>query len=196
MKIGILGGTFDPPHDGHLAIARAAIEQLELDEVIFLPANQNPLKNRGHQTPAKARMEMVRRLVENEPNVAMSDIEITRGGKSYAVDTLSELQMAQPAEYWFLMGADTVKELTLWKAPQRLVKLCRLGVVSRPPHTDADVIKRLPPELAAAIDIIKMPTMPVSSTEIRDRLAQKRDVSALLPGRVLTYIRENKLYQI
>src|SRR4051794_25149699 len=103
MKIGILGGTFDPPHTGHLSVARAALEQLELDEVLFLPASRNPLKSRKVVTPAKHRLGMVEALVRNEEKMAVSDMELTRGGISYTVDTLGELHMVQPAEYWFLM---------------------------------------------------------------------------------------------
>src|ERR1041384_5745403 len=102
MKIGILGGTFDPPHNGHLAFAEAAVQTLELDEVLFIPANRNPLKPEKRQASAKDRLEMVRLMVEGKPQMAVSDIEIRRGGPSYAVETLDELHFVSPAEYWFL----------------------------------------------------------------------------------------------
>src|ERR1700722_59500 len=108
MRIGVLGGTFDPPHLGHLALARAALRQLELDEVLFLPANRNPLKTGKGGTPAKHRLAMIDLMLKNEPTMAYSDMEITRGGPSYAVDTLNELHAVRPAEYWFLMGADSL----------------------------------------------------------------------------------------
>src|SRR5438045_2029390 len=117
MRIGILGGTFDPPHLGHLALANAAREHLKLDEVIFMPASRNPIK-KGTQTPPKQRLEMVKRTVEGHPGLAYSDLEITRGGPSYAVDTLTELSFAKPAEYWFLVGADALKDLPTWKQPE------------------------------------------------------------------------------
>ena len=97
MRIGILGGTFDPPHIAHLALAHAAIEQLDLEEVIFMPVAKNPLKHKAMASP-KQRLAMTSLLIEGEPKLAVSDLEISRVGQSYAVDTLEELQAAQPAE--------------------------------------------------------------------------------------------------
>jgi len=194
MKIGILGGTFDPPHAGHLALARAALQQLELDEVIFLPANRNPLKARKG-TPAKHRLGMVEALIRNDSQLAVSDMEITRGGVSYTVDTLAELQMVQPAEYWFLMGADALRGLPDWKNPQRLMRLCRLGVAVRPPMTETDVVNRVPIEFKEKVDVIRMAPMDVSSTDIRDRLARNQTVSPYVPTDVLKYIHTHHLYR-
>src|SRR5687768_12512146 len=101
MRIGILGGTFDPPHSGHLTFAHAALETLDLDEVIFMPAHRNPQKKGRSVANSKQRLEMVRRLVGGHQKLSVSDLEITRGGPSYTVETLAELQHARPAEYWF-----------------------------------------------------------------------------------------------
>lgn len=195
MKIGILGGTFDPPHVGHLALANAAIEHLGLDEVIFLPANRNPLKNRRITTHSRHRIGMVEALIRDDARMALSDMEITRGGVSYTVDTLGELQMVQPAEYWFLMGADAVRGLSEWKNPQRLLRLCRLGVALRPPATESDVLLRAPEEFRSKIDMIPMEPMEVSSTEIRDRLRRHQNVNPWLPSNVLKYIHTHQLYK-
>jgi len=118
MRIGILGGTFDPPHIGHLELARAAIDALKLDEVLFLPAHRNPLK-RAKSSPAKQRLEMVQRMVADEPKMAVSDIETSRGGPSYMVETLMELQMVKPGDYWVLLGADAMKTFDEWKTRRR-----------------------------------------------------------------------------
>lgn len=195
MRIGVFGGSFDPPHSGHLALARAAREQLGLDEVILLPANQNPLKSSRSNASAKHRLAMVQRLVKGEPGLAVSDMEITRGGVSYTVDTIGELQMVQPADYWFLMGADALKGLPQWKNPARLLRLCRLGVAVRPPMTEGDVLARVPPDLRAKVDLIKMAPMDVSSTDIRTRLAKGQNASPWLAPEVLRYIGENGLYK-
>jgi nicotinate-nucleotide adenylyltransferase len=195
MKIGIFGGTFDPPHSGHLTLARSALEQLQLDEVLFLPANKNPLKSRAGITPGKHRLAMVQRLIQKEEGFSLSDMELTRGGVSYTVDTLGELQMVRPAEYWFLMGADALRGLPDWKNPQRLMRLCRLGVAVRPPMTEHDVMARVPAEFKGKVDVVKMSPMDVSSTDIRNRLARNQPVTGLVSPEVLQYIREQKLYK-
>ncbi len=195
MRIGILGGTFDPPHAGHLALARAALQQLQLDEIMFLPANKNPLKARRVGTASKHRLGMVEALIRNEPQFSLSDMEITRGGTSYTVDTLGELHMVRPAEYWFLMGADALKGLPDWKNPQRLLRLCRLGVAVRPPMGQSEVIARVPVEFKEKIDVITMNPMDVSSTDIRDRLSRNQNVSPHVPNDVLKYIHTHQLYR-
>lgn len=195
MKIGILGGTFDPPHAGHLALAQSALQQLGLDEIIFLPANRNPLKSTKASVSGKHRVGMVEALIRHESQLAVSDMEITRGGTSYTVDTLGELMMVRPAEYWFLMGADALKGLPDWKNPQRLMRLCRLGVAVRPPMSEGDVLARIPEEFKEKVDLIRMSPMDVSSTDIRDRLQRNRSVSPQVPNDVLKYIHTHQLYK-
>ncbi len=195
MRVGILGGTFDPPHIGHLALAKSAMEQLELDEVIWLPANRNPLKQRGTRTPPKDRFEMVKRLVAGEENMSVSDMEITRGGPSYTIDTLGELQMVQPADYWFILGADALRGLPGWKNPQRLLKLCRFAVAVRAPLTESDVLGRIPEDYKERVDVIKMTPMDVASSNLRDKLAKGQDVTPWMHKDVIKYIKEHKLYR-
>lgn len=194
MRIGILGGTFDPPHIAHLALAHSAIDQLQLDELIFMPVARNPLKHKPIAT-SKQRLAMTELLIENEPKMAVSNLEIVRGGQSYAVDTLAELQAAQPAEYWFIVGADALKDLKQWKNPDKLLKLCRLAAAIRPPQTEADLRARIPDEYKDRIDVISMDAMDVASFEIRDRLARNKPLSNMLPERILQYIRQNDLYR-
>jgi len=194
MKIGVLGGTFDPPHLGHLALAEAAIAQLDLDEVVFVPANRNPIKAIKTVTSPKHRVAMVELLVRDHPQLAYSDMEITRGGPSFTVDTLTELQMVTPAEYWFIMGADALRNISEWKSPNRLIRLCRIAAAIRPPHTVQDVLVRLPEEFKSSIDPIQMTGVELSSTEIRDKIAGRLNVTPWLSPEVLQYIQANKLY--
>jgi len=195
MRIGILGGTFDPPHIGHLTLAQAAADQLQLDEVLFLPANKNPFKTKTNPTHGKHRVAMVQRMVAQEPDMAVSDMEITRGGMSYTVDTLGELQMVRPAEYWFILGADAVKGLSEWRNPQRLLRLCRLALAVRPPDSEKGILGKVPEEFRDKVDIIQMKPMDVSSTEIRERLARGVNVTPWIAAPVIKYIQENKLYR-
>lgn len=195
MKIGVLGGTFDPPHAGHLALAEAAIESLGLDEVLFVPANRNPLKKGRRQASPKDRVEMVRLMIEGKPQMAVSDVEIVRGGHSFAVETMDELHFVRPAEYWFILGSDAVKAIDTWKQPERLLRLARLGVAYRPPETWADVVSRLKPEFQDKLDPIQMKPVEVSSTDIRNRLAAKKPLGAWLCPAVLQYVRDHNLYE-
>lgn len=195
MKIGILGGTFDPPHVGHLSVARAALKQLELDEILFLPASKNPLKMRTVGTIGKHRLGMVEALIRNEEQMAVSDMELTRGGISYTVDTLGELHMVQPAEYWFLMGADSLRGLSEWKNPHRLLRLARLAVAVRPPLGEAEVVARIPTEFRERVDMVQMSPIDISSTDLRDRIKRNQNVSAWIPQDVLKYIATNQIYK-
>jgi len=196
MKIGILGGTFDPPHAGHMSLARAAKSALELDEIIWMPANNNPLKQKGKSSPAKHRLEMVRLFVESEAGMAVSDIEITRGGQSYAVDTMSELQYLRPADYWFVVGADSLRTIVKWKQPERLLRLCRLAAAVRPPVNATEALLLVPPQLRQAIDLVEMNPLDVSATEIRSLVGRGQSIERWVAKPVIKYIQENKLYRI
>lgn len=194
MRIGIFGGTFDPPHNGHLDIAEAARRQLELDEVLFVPSNRNPLKP-TKSASSKDRMEMVRRAVAGREGFAVSDIEIARGGPSYAYDTVSELVYMQPADYWWIMGSDSLKTFEAWKNPDKLSRLCRLAVAVRPPTNLREIQERTSEWLLPRIDWIDIPPSDASSTDIRLRVQANKPVANLLPANVLDYINERKLYR-
>lgn len=194
MKIGILGGTFDPPHKGHLELARTAIDQLGLDEVIFLPASRNPLK-KFKSSPAKHRLAMVERMIADEPKMAASDIEISRGGASYMVETLMELQTVRPGDYWLLLGADAMKSFDEWRSPAKIVRLCRLGVAIRPPMTETDLMARTNEAFKSKIDVIRMKPVDISATELRQRISTGKGLTApFLSPAVLQYINQHRLY--
>ena len=195
MRIGIFGGTFDPPHNGHLALARACVNELALDELLFVPAAQNPLKRQGPRAGPTDRLAMLGLLVAGEDDMGVLDIELQKGGPSYAVDTLSDLQRVQPADYWFLLGADALKALAEWKNPAKLLKQCRLGVVLRPSQADADVITRFGQAYRDRVDLVRMPPVDVSSTELRNRLARGQTIAPYVPQAILAYIDEKELYR-
>lgn len=195
MKIGILGGTFDPPHNGHLNLANTAIDQLGLDEVILIPSYNTPFKDYHRPASVNQRLKMVELSIQNEPKISSSNIEITRGGFSYTVDTLTELQFARPAEYWFLMGSDNLINVASWKQPERLIKLCRLGVALRDPEDKLKATLHVPEEILEKVDWIEKPAMPISSTEIRRMIDYNRDISPWIKPDVLAYVQEKKLYK-
>jgi nicotinate-nucleotide adenylyltransferase len=138
---------------------------------------------------------MVKRLVADHPGLAFSDLEVSRAGQSYAVDTLSELQHVQPGDYWFIMGADALKSLPEWKQPNRLIKLCRLAVVARRPVEPEELLKRFPDEFRSAVDIVEMKPIDTSASDLRDKIARGQSVSQWIPKPVVQYIEEHKLYK-
>lgn len=194
-RIGILGGTFDPPHLGHLAMAEAAREALELDEVLFVPAARNPLKTKQPIASGPQRLEMLRRMLQGRPGVGFSDIELGRRGPSYAIDTVAELAMVRPAQYWFLIGTDALVELPRWKDPDKLLRLCRIAVAERPETSVKSALLRIDRELHDRIDPFEMPPTPVSSSMIRRRIADGGLWEAYVHPAVADYIREGALYQ-
>ncbi|MHB8635087.1 MAG: nicotinate-nucleotide adenylyltransferase [Fimbriimonadaceae bacterium] len=194
MKIGVLGGTFDPPHFGHLALAQAAVGALELDEVLFVPTSRNPLKQGERTSSGRHRLRMVQALIAGEEKMAACDLEVVRGGLSYAVETMTELTVAQPGDYWFLVGADAASHVEEWKQPQRLLKLCRLGVVVRPPVDEPTLLRRIPKSFHDRIDMIPMTHLAISATDIRDRISGGLPTGRLLPEAVYAYIKQNHLY--
>lgn len=195
MRIGILGGTFDPPHIGHLCLIEAAVQTLELDEVIVLPANKNPFKQGRPGCTPQERLEMVSLLSKQNPKIAVSDMEITRGGLSYTVDTLGELQMVHPGEYWFIMGADALKGFTDWKNPQRILRMCRLAVAARPPIVRDEILLGLEDWVKEKIDLVEMPPIEASSTDIRAKVQRGLPIGSLTTPEIVDYIKKNKLYK-
>jgi len=193
MRIGVFGGTFDPPHLCHMQLARSAREQLDLDEVIWVPAAVNPLKvGKAASSPAD-RLQMVQLAIRDEPGMAVSDIEISRGGKSYMVDTLRELHVARPANYWLILGSDCLRTLPSWKQPKHLLRLCRLAVAQREPTYLTPPLIEL--GLEDRTDWIQMEPCDVSASEIREMIQQGRSADRWLSPAVLDYIRSKELYR-
>jgi nicotinate-nucleotide adenylyltransferase len=194
MKYGVLGGTFDPPHKGHLEMALRVRAELELDEVILVPANKNPLKNRKTSSP-KDRLRMVELAIQDEQGLSVSDIETSRGGPSYAIDTIEELKMVQNGDYWFILGTDSLKDIERWKEPEKLISLCRLAVVAREGAEVKDVLRLLPRDYSFVTDVVPMSLVPVSSSKIREDVVRGAPVEHWLKPAVWEYIKKVGLYR-
>lgn len=203
--IGILGGSFNPPHLGHLALARHAREELGLDSVLLMPLHSPPHKPGGVDPGPEHRLEMCRLTVAGEPGVRACDLEIERGGPSYTADTLTELHALHPQDdLTFIVGADTARTLPSWHDPQTVLGLARLAVASRPGTDREDVLEALsglatersngqPP--APRVVFLSMSPMEVSSSLARRRLAAGKPVGDLLAGPVCDYIGGHGLYR-
>ena len=198
MNIGILGGTFDPIHIGHLVVAEEARMKLELSEVVFVPAGQPWLKQDRHITPALHRVEMVRRAIADNPYFKLSTLEVDRLGPSYTVDTLTSLQdqLSSESSLFFILGRDTLAELPLWKEPQKVVQLCRLVVPPRLGSRDLRHLEETIPGLLERVIQLDMPVIGISSSEIRRRIAQGLSIRYLVPPAVEEYITERKIYSV
>ena len=190
----MLGGTFDPVHRGHLALARAAREELALDEVLFVPAGQ-PWRKAGRiVAPAEHRLAMLRLALEGEQAFRVETLELERAGPSYTADTLETLRAARPDEELFLvLGEDALADLPNWVRPERILELATLAVARRA-NSQKAAADRLP-GLEERIVWLKMPLVPVSATEIRERVRRGLPVGELVPPAVGAYIRERGLYR-
>lgn len=204
MKIGILGGTFDPIHIGHLVIAEEARTALGLSEVLFAPAGQPWLKLDRDVSPAVHRVEMVRRAIADNHHFKLCTLEVERAGPSYTVDTLTALreQMGSQAEFFFMLGRDTLADLPLWKEPERVAQLCRLVVAPRPVLSgsggpaprDLDHLETTLPGVLEEVIQLDMPVIGISSSDIRRRVAHGLSFRYLVPAEVARYITEQGLY--
>ena len=196
MNIGILGGTFDPIHIGHLVVAEEARIKLGFREVIFVPAGQPWRKLDRNITPAVHRVEMVRRAIADNPHFKLCTLEVERPGPSYTVDTLTMLrkQLGSEASLFFILGRDTLAELPLWKEPKKVVQLCRLVFPPRLGSKDLKHLEAAIPGLLDKVIQLDMPVIGISSAEIRQRIAQGLTIRYLVPAGVEKYITEQKVY--
>jgi nicotinate-nucleotide adenylyltransferase len=198
VNIGVLGGTFDPIHIGHLVIAEEARIKLGFREVLFAPAGQPWRKLDRNITPAVHRVEMVRRAIADNPQFKLCTLEVERPGPSYTVDTLTMLrkQLGSEASLFFILGRDTLAELPFWKEPKKVVQLCRLVVPPRLGSKDLKHLETAIPGLLDKVIQLDMPVIGISSAEIRQRLAQGLTIRYLVPPEVEKYITEQKIYPI
>lgn len=202
MRIGILGGSFDPVHFGHIGVARAVADALALDRVLLMPAAQAPLRDTGVRASGPQRAAMLRAAVKElaegagERRLEVDDLELRRGGVSYTVDTLGVLRAARPKdEFTWIVGADQLARLAQWREPEKLARLAEWVAYARPgfdwsalaaPAVPGLRVRRVASPEGALWDI--------SSSEIRARLARRETVKGLLPDKVIEYILENGLY--
>ena len=202
MNIGVLGGTFDPIHIGHLIVAEEARIKLGFSELLFVPAGQPWLKLEHSITPASHRVEMVRRAIAANPHFKLCTLEVEHSGPSYTVDTMIMLreQLGSEASLFFILGRDTLAELPLWKEPKKLVQLCRLVVVPRCGEgflalsSDLKSLEEAIPGVRAKVIQLDAPVIEISSSQIRQRIAQGLSIRYLVPDEVEKYITEQKIY--
>ena len=200
-RIGILGGTFDPPHLGHLLIAETARAALELELVLFVPAGEPWLKVGQRITPALHRLRMVELAVADNSHFRACDCEVRRRGATYTVDTLRELLQlyADGTEFYFIVGSDVLGEFRRWKEPEAILKLCSLAVIDRPgaPADGVAALKRRFPEAAAAGAVVSVagPRVDFSASELRKILAAGQSARYQISDAVAQYIVENDLYR-
>ena len=199
MKVGILGGTFDPVHVGHLSIAEAALEQAPLDRVLFVPAGHPRLKQAEPVASVKQRLEMVRLATENEPRFNVCNLEAFRSGPTYTVDTLIELsdELGPESDLFFILGLDVLRQLDMWKDPARVLELCQILVFDRPVEQNfdwADFYCKVP-QANQRVRVITAPPMNISATELRHNVAAGIELKGQIPESVVGYIQDQRLYR-
>ncbi len=213
MKIGILGGTFNPIHLAHLRIAEEVQQACELDRILFIPAAEPPHKDVAGQVSFTHRLAMVEAAIRDYPEFQASDLEIQRSGKSFSVDTLDILHRQDPhGEFYFIIGLDSYRDIASWKAFTRLFSLCHLVVTTRPGVLVSDPLAPLPVAIHKDFcydvwaEIIRHKTgnnliflkethLDISSTQIRDLLADEQSIRHMVSPVVADYIEEHRLYQ-
>jgi len=196
--IGIMGGTFDPIHVGHLAVAEEAREALDLERVLFVPAGQPPHKLPGSVSPARDRVAMVELAIAGNPAFELSTVEIERDGPSFTVDTVEALEGDEPdATLHLILSAETFAELPTWHEPERLFEAARMAVVPREgyPAPDPAWLGRAFPGREDRVDYLEGPRLGLSSTALRARVAAGRSIRYLVPPAVEAYIVEHQLYR-
>ena len=198
MNIGVLGGTFDPIHLGHLVVAEEVKARLDLAEILFVPAGQPWLKMSSPILAAEHRVQMVRLALGGKPYFKLSTMEIERAGPSYTVDTIAELkgQLGAGDRLFFILGWDNLAQLPQWQEPARLVKMCHLVAVPRVgyPAPDLALLEKSIPGLSQATIVLDTPHIDITASVIRDRVAQGLSIHHLVPEPVERYIREHGLY--
>lgn len=197
MKIGILGGTFDPVHIGHIELAKGAMKQYTLDEVRFMTGGNPPHKRDRQITDSVVRHEMTRLALDGEDGLVADDFEVAKTDYTYTAKTLTELRKIHPDwEIYFIIGEDSLQDIPTWYEPQTVVKNCILLVYPRGDRSDTERLAReRADELDADIRIIDLPRVDVSSTQIRQRVKENKSIDGLVPDKVGEYIKEKGLYR-
>ncbi len=200
MRRGILGGTFDPIHTGHLILAQEVLGQLGLDEIWFVPTGEPWMKRGQRLTSQVHRKEMVELAIKGNERFKLSTLEMDRPGKTYTVDTLEELRAGEMRddEVLFIMGVDTLNSVHLWKSPERVLELAQLVVALRPGHGALDVgsLAAIDPTIGERLMTVRLPLIEISGTELRRRVASGESYRYLVPDAVGEYIKTNGLYRL
>jgi nicotinate-nucleotide adenylyltransferase len=189
VKTGVLGGSFDPVHIGHLIVAEAAADALSLDRVLFVPAHSQPFKTEGHAASPSDRVEMLRLAIADNARFVLDTREVDRGGTSYTSVTLRELSNEDPSDELLLMvGADAARDLPQWHEADEIARMAKVVVLSRPGESQ--------PALTYSAINVTVPAIDVSATQVRKRLSQGRSARYLVPQAVQDYIESHGLYTV
>lgn len=191
LRLGVFGGSFDPVHLGHLILADAAVEHLRLDRLLLMPAGVPAHKRRRPLTPVAHRVAMLRLAARGNPKLRVSTLEARRPGVTFTVETLEALTRAEPAEWFFVMGEDSLREFGTWREPERILALARLAVVPREGRSRA----RVRASLRRRVVFVPMPRVGISSSEIRRRVARGASVRYWVPDAVVAYLERHELYR-
>jgi len=193
MKIGVFGGTFDPPHLAHIAIAEKARDGVQLDRVLFLPAPRPPHKTDHVLTEYRHRVDMLRRAIRGHSGFELSEIETRFEGPSYTTQTLDFLAKENKNAEWFLIiGADSLRDLHTWRDPKRLCRQAKFIVY---PRAGCD-LSHVDPLFLANMELLDVPHLDLSSTHVRDQAREGRDICDIVPDAVAQYIKANHLYDV
>jgi nicotinate-nucleotide adenylyltransferase len=198
MRVGFFGGTFDPVHLAHLILAEQCREQGRLDQVWFVPAGRPPHKAHRELTPFLQRAEMLSLALAGNPAFRIEDLEKDRPGPSYTADTLDELHQRHPEhEFFLLAGTDVLRDLPGWHEPARIVERAPLMVMARP-GVSQPALDELQVKLGTAVRVqmVKAPLVEISSSDLRERVAQGRSIRYLVPRSVEAYIEDKQLYRV
>jgi nicotinate-nucleotide adenylyltransferase len=182
-RVGVFGGTFDPVHVGHLAIANAALDELGLDRVLFVPARRSPLKEGGPIAGAEQRLAMLTAATSHEPRFRVSSIELDRKGPSFTVETLEALR--GEGDLYLILGSDAYADFERWREPARIRGIATIVLAARPGA----------PNAPSGVRMLDSPLMDISARELRARAARGRSLRYLVPEEVLRYIEEHRLYR-
>lgn len=197
-RLGILGGTFDPIHYGHLVMGQEAYVRLHLEKVLYMPAGQPPHKMNRHISDVEDRVHMVELAIGDNNAFELSRIDIERPGPSYTADLLEVMHEIYPrAELYFIVGMDSLEEILTWKDPNRILNLAHIVALPRPGYPKVNLAELLPelPKAEERIEIYDMPQLSISSTALQQRVAQGLPIRYLVPPPVEGYIYSHKLYQ-
>ncbi len=198
-RIGLFGGTFDPPHLGHLILASEAQTQLKLDRLLWILTPEPPHKQDQDITPIEDRLAMVRLAIADNPDFELSRIELDRPGPHYTLDTIKIVSEQNPgADIVPIIGGDSLRDLPKWHEPQQIVYACHwIGVMRRPSddETNLEALERELPGISSKVHYVDAPLLEIASREIRNRIASGRSVRYYLPAPVYEYIERNHLYQ-
>jgi nicotinate-nucleotide adenylyltransferase len=199
LKIAVFGGTFDPVHLGHLAVAAEALRLLKLNEVVFMPAGQPYFKNLAEISSSEDRLNMLKLAIAGQPKYSLSMLEIEREGPSYAVDSMASMKssLCPEDELYFILGWDSLLSLPQWHEAKRLIEICRIVAAPRPgfPKPDVTLVEKYLPGLADRCIVMTRPLIDISSTRIRKRAAAGLTIKDIVPSGVEEYILERGLYR-